>query len=139
VPFLASGPELLETDGRSAAVTRLARSLVDVGASTRSQITGGGLLGTPAVCPQQVVGALDDALQVADLTDRGTRMYAVEEEQLRSIERAETCKVPLVQQRLANRAVGLSGDPPDCLVEVPVGSKQVGPEMPDNGVLRRCR
>ena len=139
MPFLAARPELLETDGRSAAATRLARSLVDVGASTRSQITGGGLLGTPAVCPQQLVGALDDAPQVADLTDGGTRVYAVEEEQLRSIERAETCEVPLVQQRLANRAVGLSGDPPDCLVEVPIGSKQVGPEMPDNGVLRRCR
>jgi hypothetical protein len=85
------------------------------------------------------VAALDNAPQVADVTDLRTRMYALEEEQLRSIERAETCEVPLVQQRLTNRVVGVRGDPPDCLVEVPVGSEQVGPEMPYNGVLRRCR
>ena len=36
-------------------------------------------------------------------------------------------------------ALGLSGDPLHCLVEVPVGSEQVGPEMPDDGVLRRSR
>ena len=63
----------------------------------------------------------------------------MKEEQLRPIERAKTGEVPLVQQRLANRAVGLSGDPPDSLVEVPVGSQQVRPEMPDDCVLRRRR
>ena len=107
-PFLAARPELLGTDGRSAAATRLARSLVDVGTSTRSQITGGGLLGTPAVCLEHRCPRCDNAPQVADVTDRRTRMYAMEEEQLRSIERAETGEVPLVQQRLTDRAVGLS-------------------------------
>jgi hypothetical protein len=139
VPFLAARPELFDPDGRSTAATRLARSLVDVGASTRSQITGGRLLGTPAVCLQQLLGALDNAPQVADVTDWRTRMYAVEKEQLRAIERAETCEVPLVQQCLTDGAVGLSGDPPDCLLEVPAGPEEVGPEMPDNSVLRRCR
>ena len=71
--------------------------------------------------------------------DRRTRMNAMEEEQLRAIERAKTSQVPLVQQRLADSAVGLSGDPLDSLVEVPVGPEQVGPEMPHDGVLRRRR
>jgi hypothetical protein len=137
VSFLAARPELLETDERSAAATRLARALVDVGTATRSQITGGGLLGTPAVCLQHQLSTLDNAPQVADVTDRGTRMYAMEEEQLRSIERAETCEVPLVQQGLTNPTVGLIGDPPDCLVEVPVGSEQIGPEMTYDFVLGR--
>ena len=68
------------------------------------------------------MGALDNAPQLANVSDRRTRMHAVEEEQLRSIERAHTREVPLVQQCLTYRAVGLSGDPPDCLVEIPVGS-----------------
>ena len=61
----------------------------------------------------------------------------MEEEQLRPIERAKTCEVPLVQQCLPNGAVGLSCDPPDSFVEVPVGPEQVRPEMPDDRVLRR--
>jgi hypothetical protein len=63
----------------------------------------------------------------------------MEKEQLRPIERAQTCEVPLVQQRLPNGVVGLSCDPPDGFVEVPIGPEQVGPEMPHNCALRRCR
>jgi hypothetical protein len=61
----------------------------------------------------------------------------MEEEQLRPIERTQTCEFPLVQQCLPNSAVRLSCDPPDSFVEVPVGPEQVRPEMPDDCVLRR--
>jgi hypothetical protein len=83
------------------------------------------------------MGALKNAPQVADVSDWRTWMYAVEEEQLRSIERAETCEVPLVQQCLTDCAAGLSGYTPGCLLEVPVGSEQVGPEVPHDCVLGR--
>jgi hypothetical protein len=62
-------------------------------------------------------------------------MYAMEEEQLRPIERAQTSEVPLVEQRLPNGAVGVSCDPPDSFVEVPVGPEQVGSKMPHDGVF----
>jgi hypothetical protein len=140
VPFLTWRPELLETDGRSASATRLARALIYVGTSTRPQISRGRLLGAPAVCLEQELTALNNAPQVADFADRRTRMYAVEEEQLRPIEGAQSCEVPLVQQRLTDGAVGLlSGDPPDSFVEVPVGPEQIGSEMPHDGVFSDCR
>jgi hypothetical protein len=78
-------------------------------------------------------------MQVANLADRRTRMYSLQEEQLCSIERAQSCQVPLVEQGFTDRAVRLSGDSPHSLVGVPVRSEQVGPEMPDDGVLGRCR
>jgi hypothetical protein len=61
----------------------------------------------------------------------------MEEEQLCPIERAKTGQVPLVEQCLTNRPVGLSSDPLHRLVEVPVAAKQVGAEMSDDSVLRR--
>jgi len=78
-------------------------------------------------------------MQVANLTDRRTGMYPLEEKHLRPIERAETREVSLVQQCFTDRAIGMSGDPPHSLLRVPVTSKQVGPEMPDDGVLGRGR
>ena len=59
----------------------------------------------------------------------------MEEQQLRPIESTDTGEVSLVEQRFTNCAVGLSGDAPDSFVGVPVGSKQVGPEMSHHAVL----
>jgi hypothetical protein len=85
------------------------------------------------------VAAVDHAVQVANLADRRTRMYPLKEEQLRSIERADTCEVSLIQQCFTDRTIGLSCHPPHCLVGVPVRSEQVGPEMSYDGFLGRCR
>ena len=85
------------------------------------------------------MAAIHEPMQIANLADRRTGMHALEEEHLRPIERADTCQVSLIQQCFADRAIGLSGDPPDSLVGVPVRSEQVGPEMPYDGVLGRGR
>jgi hypothetical protein len=85
------------------------------------------------------MAALHDAVQVANLADWRTRMYPLEEQHLSSIERAKTCEVSLIQQCFTDRAIGLSRDPPDSLVGVPVRSQQVRAEMPYDGVLSRCR
>src|SRR4029453_4569869 len=137
VPLLAARSELIGLDGGTATATRLARSLIDIRASAMSQITGGGLLGTPAVCHEQLVAGVDHAAQVANLADRRTRMYPLKEQQLRAIERAEACEVSLIQQCFTDRAMGLSRDPRHCLVGVPIRSEQVGPEMPYDGGLSR--
>jgi hypothetical protein len=139
VSLLAVRPELLSADSGSATATRLVRSLVDVSTSARSQITGCGLLGTPAVCQEQAVAALDKSMQVANLADRRTRMQSLQEEHLRSIERAQSSQVSLVDQYFADRAGRLSCESPHSLLRVPVRSEQVGPEMPYDGVLGRCR
>jgi hypothetical protein len=62
-------------------------------------------------------------------------MNAMEEQQLRPIEGTDTGEVALVEQRFTNCAVGLIGYAPDSFVGVPVGSKQVGPEMSHDAVL----
>ena len=67
------------------------------------------------------------------------RMNAVEEEQLCSIERSKSSEVSLVQQRLTNGAVRLTGEPLDRLLRIPIRSEQVRPKMPDDGVFRGCR
>jgi hypothetical protein len=60
---------------------------------------------------------------------------ALQEEELRAIEGADTGQIALIQQRFTNRAVGLSTDPPDSLVEVPIGAEEVWAKMSDNCVL----
>jgi hypothetical protein len=85
------------------------------------------------------VAAVDHAVQVANSADRRTRMHPLKEEQLRSVERAETREVSLIQQCFTDRAIGLSRDPPHSLVGVPVRSEQVWAEMAYDGVLSRCR
>ena len=62
-------------------------------------------------------------------------MDALHEEQLSAIEGADTGQIVLIQQRFTNRAVGLSTDPPDSLVEVPIGAEEVWAKMSDNRVL----
>jgi hypothetical protein len=86
---------------------------------------------------QQLLTAYNQTPQIVDVADWGTRMNALEEEQLRSIERAETGQIPLIKQSFPDRAVGLSGESPDGLLRIPIRSKQVGPEVSDNGVLGR--
>lgn len=85
------------------------------------------------------MAAVDHAVQVANSADRRTRMHPLKEEQLRSVERAETREVSLIQQCFTDRAIGLSRDPPHSLVGVPVRSEQVWAEMAYDGVLSRCR
>jgi hypothetical protein len=80
----------------------------------------------------------NETLQVSHFADPGTRMDALKEKQLGSIEGAETRQIPLIKQCFPNRAVRFSGDPPDGLLRIPIGSEQVRPEMPNNSVLRRC-
>ena len=70
------------------------------------------------------------------LADRGTRVDALQEEQLGPVEGADPGQVALVQQGFADAALGLGGDPAYRLVEVPVRAEQVGPEMTDDAVLR---
>jgi len=60
---------------------------------------------------------------------------ALQEEQLRAIEGADTGEIALIQQRFTDRAVGLSSDPPDSLIKVPIGAEEVWAKMSDNGVL----
>jgi hypothetical protein len=59
----------------------------------------------------------------------------MQEQQLRSIEGAKACQISLIKQSLADRAVRLSGNPSDSLVEVPIRPEEIRPEMSDNGVL----
>jgi len=97
------------------------------------------LLRSPPVCLQQLLAALDDAPQVGDVADRRMRVNAMEEEQFGSIEGANASQVPLIEQGLADRAVGSGGNSPDSLVQVPIGPEKVRPEMPDDRVLRSRR
>lgn len=76
---------------------------------------------------QQLLTAYDETLQIANLADWRTRMNALEEEQLRSIEGAETGQIPLIKQCFPNHAVGLSGESPDGLLRTPIRSKEVRP------------
>ena len=59
----------------------------------------------------------------------------MQEEQLRAIEGADTGEIALIQQRFTDRAVGLSNDPPDSLIKVPIGAEEVWAKMSDNRVL----
>jgi hypothetical protein len=86
---------------------------------------------------QQLLTASNQTPQIAHVTDWRTRMNTLEEEQLRSIEGAETGQIPLIKQCFPNRAVRLSGESPDGLLRIPIRSKQVGTKVPDNGVLGR--
>jgi len=47
-------------------------------------------------------------------------MDALKKKQLGSIEGAETRQIPLIKQCFPNRAVRLSGDPPDGLLRIPI-------------------
>jgi hypothetical protein len=62
-------------------------------------------------------------------------MDTMQKEQLSSIEGSDTGQIPLIQQCLTDRTVGPSGDPPDGLIQIPVGAEQVRTKVSDNGVL----
>ena len=68
-------------------------------------------------------------------TTGGTRDVAGEEAELGAVDGADAGEVALVEQRLAERAVGVGRQPADGLVLVPVGAEQVGPEVADDLVL----
>ena len=54
-----------------------------------------------------------------DLADRRARVVAGEEAQLGAVDRADAGQVALVEQRLAERAVGVGGEPADGLLARP--------------------
>ena len=138
-PFLAGRPELLGPDERAAATTRLPGALIHITPATWTKITSSRLLGPPFVRLEQLLAPLDNAPQVSDLADLPTRVNSVKEEQLRSIKGPETGEIPLIEQCLPNRTVGLRSNAPDSLVQVPVRPEEVRPKMPHNSVLGGCR
>src|SRR5829696_756368 len=84
---------------------------------------------------QQAMCEVDPRAEISDVTHRGPRRDAAQEAQLGLVDVAYPGEVALVDQRLADLAVRLRGQPSGCLGRVPVRAEQVGTEVPDQLVL----
>ncbi len=70
--------------------------------------------------------------------DRGLRVHAGGEAELGGVHVADAGQVGLVEQRLAERSLGVSGEVGERALLVPVRAEQVGAEVPDDVVLGRA-
>ena len=139
ISLLARRTERLAANRSATASARLTIAIEDVRGTSGSQVTSGGLGGSPAVRQQQLLGALNEATQVPDLAHRGPRMKPLEEENFSTVQRSDTGQVALIQQGLSNCAIRFSRNPADRLGQIPVRAKQIGAEMADNLRLVRGR
>ena len=139
ISLLARRTERLAANRSATASARLTIAIEDVRGAPGSQVTSGGLGGSPAVRQQQLLGALNEAAEVLDLAHRGPRMKPLEKEDFSAVQRPDTGQVALIQQGLSNCAIRFSRNPADRLGQIPVRAKQIRAEMADNLRLVRGR
>ena len=135
-PLLTQRPELLGLDRRSAATARLTRPLEHVGALVGPQVAGRRLLRPPAVRVQQLLSALYHPTEVATWPTGVRGWMPCRKQQLGAIERADPGQIALVEQRLADGALGLTGrfGAPPRRGPSP-GPSRSGPRCPTTRVL----
>ena len=112
-------PSSAYADGRAAAQARLTRSAVDPQVAPATLVAGGADLGQVPVLVQHRARQPHHPERVGDQADRRARVVAGEEAQLGAVDRADAGEVALVEQRLAERTVGVGREPADGLLPRP--------------------
>src|SRR5215204_5869792 len=129
--LLPERAERLSLNRRAASSTPLMLAVEYIGPAAGSKIAGGGLLRTPPVHEEQLLGALHQASEVLHLGHRRAGMEPLEEEHFSAIERPDPGEISLIKEGLPDRPIRLRRHPPPCLLRIPVRTKQVRAEVAD--------
>src|ERR1035441_7145353 len=133
VAALPSGPA--DADPRPAPAARPAAPAVHPGLLAAAKVAGGRLFPAVLVRTQQTLGQLDDRVQISNVADWPPRVEAAQEQHLGLIQVADPGQVPLVEECLADRAVGACPEAALGLRGIPVGAEQVRAGMADPASL----
>ena len=121
--------------GGAAAEARLAPAAEHPVVAAPPRIAGGVLLGVLQVGPHQGPCALDQRPEIGDVGHPRPRVDAADEQRLDLVEVADPGQVALVDESDPDLLVGMVAQPAERLVEVPVRTEDVGPEVADQPVL----